>query len=79
MHSRPARIKGQDLPTHGAPPYIEGKKSGAAEAGIQSSKQEALGHVDEIAADTAAALVTRLTGSVTAEAARAAVASLVKR
>ena len=61
---------------------VEGElaqKVSAAEAGIQSSKQEALGHVDEIAADTAAALVTRLTGSVTAEAARAAVASLVKR
>ena len=61
---------------------VEGElaqKVSAAEAGIQSSKQEALGHVDEIAADTAAALVTRLTGSVSAEAARAAVASLVKR
>ena len=61
---------------------VEGElaqKVSAAEAGIQSSKQEALGHVDEIAADTAAALVARLTGSVTAEAARAAVASLVKR
>ena len=61
---------------------VEGElaqKVSAAEAGIQNSKQEALGHVDEIAADTAAALVTRLTGSVTAEAARAAVASLVKR
>ena len=61
---------------------VEGElaqKVSAAEAGIQNSKQEALGHVDEIAADTAAALVTRLTGSVSAEAARAAVASLVKR
>jgi F-type H+-transporting ATPase subunit b len=61
---------------------VEGElaqKVSAAEAGIQKSKQEALGHVDDIAADTAQALVARLTDSVTVEAARAAVASLVKR
>jgi len=54
-------------------------KVSAAEAGIQKSKLEALGHVDDIAADTAVALVSQLTGSVTTEAARAAVASVVKR
>jgi len=61
---------------------VEGElaqKVSAAEAGIQKSKQEALGHVDDIAADTAQALVAQLTGSVTTEAARAAVASVVKR
>jgi F-type H+-transporting ATPase subunit b len=53
-------------------------KVGVAEAGIQKAKLEALGKVDEIAADTAAALVGQLTGAVSAEAARAAVASVVK-
>ena len=53
-------------------------KVSTAEAGIQKAKLEALGKVDEIAADTAAALVAQLTGTVSPEAARAAVASVVK-
>jgi F-type H+-transporting ATPase subunit b len=39
-----------------------GKKVAEAEARIQANKNEALGRVGEIAADTAAALVTQLTG-----------------
>jgi F-type H+-transporting ATPase subunit b len=54
------------------------KKVAAAEASIQRAKTEALGNVDAIAADTAAALVQQLTGSVSAEEAKAAVASVVK-
>jgi len=54
------------------------KKVGAAEAAIQRAKTEALGKVDEIAADTAGALVARLTGAVSPDEARAAVASVVK-
>lgn len=53
-------------------------KVGAAEAAIQRAKADALGKVDEIAADTAAALVARLIGEVSADEARAAVASVVK-
>jgi F-type H+-transporting ATPase subunit b len=53
-------------------------KVSAAEAAIQRAKAEALGKVDEIAADTAVALVERLTGAVSADEARAAVASVVK-
>jgi F-type H+-transporting ATPase subunit b len=52
-------------------------KLGIAETSIGRAKTEALGKVDEIAADTAAALVERLTGAVSADEARAAVASVV--
>ena len=55
---------------------LAGKLS-VAEASIQSAKQEALGKVDEIAADTAAALVAQLTDTVSSDEARAAVASVV--
>lgn len=54
------------------------KKMTTAEASIQRAKTEALGNVDEIAAETAAALVGQLAGTVTADEARAAVASVVK-
>jgi len=56
---------------------LAGKVS-AAEASIQKAKTAALGNVDDIAADTAAALVTQLTGTVSADEAKAAVASVVK-
>ena len=64
---------------------LDGKRAGveadlsakvsAAEASIPKAKNEALGKVDEIAADTAAALVAQLSGSVSPDQARAAVAS----
>jgi F-type H+-transporting ATPase subunit b len=54
------------------------KKMAAAETSIQKAKTEALGKVDEIAADTAAALVSRLVGNVSADEAKAAVASVTK-
>lgn len=50
----------------------------AAEISIQAAKSDALTKVDEIAADTAQALVTQLTGDVSPEAARAAVLQVVK-
>jgi len=53
-------------------------KVNVAEASIQKAKTAALGNVDSIAADTAAALVSRLTGAVSADEAKAAVASVVK-
>ncbi len=56
---------------------LAGKLS-AAEASIAQAKGEALGKVDEIAADTAATVVRTLVGTVSAEQARAAVASVVK-
>jgi len=56
---------------------LAGKVS-AAEASIQKAKTAALGNVDDIAADTAAALVSQLTGAVSADEAKAAVASVVK-
>ncbi|MEO8884388.1 MAG: ATP F0F1 synthase subunit B [Devosia sp.] len=56
---------------------LAGKVS-VAEASIQKAKTAALGNVDDIAADTAAALVSRLTGTVSADEAKAAVASVVK-
>jgi F-type H+-transporting ATPase subunit b len=46
----------------------------AAEARIQSTKAEALTHVDEIAAETAQTVVTQLVGDVSADSVRAAVA-----
>ena len=54
------------------------KKMAGAEASIQKAKTEALGHVDAIAADTAAALVRQLTGTGSADEAAAAVASVMK-
>ena len=53
-------------------------KVAVAEGAIQRAKTEALSKVDEIAADTAAALVSRLTGQVSADEARAAVSQVVK-
>lgn len=49
-------------------------KVSTAEARIGQTKAEALTHVDEIAADTAQALVTQLVGDVNADNVRAAVA-----
>ena len=46
---------------------------GEAEKRIQTTKAEALGHVGEIAAETAQAIVARLVGNVSTEAARDAV------
>lgn len=54
------------------------KKVAAAETSIQAAKNDALGKVDEIAADTAAALVARLVGNVSPDEAKAAVASVTK-
>lgn len=54
------------------------KKVAVAETRIQQTKQDALSNVDDIAADTAVALVSKLTGKVTIKAARSAVASVVK-
>lgn len=54
------------------------KKVGAAETEIQHAKSEALGKVDEIAADAAASVVRTLVGAVSAEEARAAVTSVTK-
>lgn len=55
-----------------------GKKLSEAEARIQSTKTEALSHVGEIAADTVQALVSQLTGPVSADEARKAVAAAAK-
>lgn len=49
-----------------------------AEARIQATKAEALGNVDEIAAETAQALVAQIAGKVTVKAARDAVAKVAK-
>ena len=49
-----------------------------AEARIQKTKSDALSNVDEIAAETAVALVTKLAGKVSVKAARDAVASIVR-
>ncbi|HTN61398.1 MAG TPA: ATP F0F1 synthase subunit B [Devosia sp.] len=54
------------------------KKVAEAEAGIQATKAEALRNVSNIATDTVQALVTQLTGSVSADEARNAVASAAK-
>ena len=54
------------------------KKVADAEASIQATKTEALGHVSEIAADTVQALVTQLTGSASVDEARNAVATAAK-
>lgn len=55
-----------------------GKRVADAEARIASTKAEALANVDGIAADTAAALVERLSGKVTAAQAKSAVATVTK-
>ncbi|MEO8758132.1 MAG: ATP F0F1 synthase subunit B [Devosia sp.] len=55
-----------------------GKKVAEAEARISKNKEEALGRVAEIAADTAAALVTQLTGEASAAEVQAAVNDVVK-
>ena len=54
------------------------KKVAVAENRIQKTKADALSNVGEIAADTAVALVSRLTGKVTLKAARDAVAHIEK-
>jgi len=54
------------------------KKVAEAEARIGKNKQEALGRVSEIAADTAAALVSQLTGEANPADVQAAVAQAVK-
>jgi F-type H+-transporting ATPase subunit b len=54
------------------------QKVATAEARIQKTKADALASVDEIAAETAIALVGQLVGTVTPKAARDAVASVVK-
>ncbi len=54
------------------------KTMASAEARIQKTKTDALSNVDEIATETAIALVGKLTGKVSIKAARDAVASIVK-
>ena len=54
------------------------KKVAEAEARITATKDAALKSVDDIAADTAATLVGQLSGTVTADEARAAVAAVAK-
>jgi len=54
------------------------KTIATAEARIQKTKADALSNVDEIASDTAVALVAKLTGKISIKAARNAVASIVK-
>lgn len=54
------------------------KKIATAEARIQQTKENALANVDEIAADTVVALISKLTGKITPKAARDAVAGIVK-
>ncbi|KKB12315.1 hypothetical protein VE25_08035 [Devosia geojensis] len=51
-------------------------KVGAAEASIAQTKSAALAHVDEIAAETAQAVVSQLVGEASPEAARSAVAKV---
>lgn len=55
-----------------------GSKLQEAEARIRSTKGEALGHVEEIATETVEALVSRLTGPISADEARRAVAEVAK-
>jgi F-type H+-transporting ATPase subunit b len=54
------------------------RKVAEAEARIAATKTQALGNVEEIAADTAAALVASLTGTVSEKAARDAVKAAAK-
>ena len=53
-------------------------KMSAAETSIQGAKTVALSNVSDIAADTAAELISKLTGAVTLDEVRAAVAEVVK-
>lgn len=55
-----------------------GAKVSAAEARIQATKTEALGHVDEIAGETAQAVVTQLIGDVSPQTVGAAVPKVSK-
>jgi F-type H+-transporting ATPase subunit b len=55
-----------------------GKRVADAEARIATTKTAALGNVDSIAAETAAALVEKLSGKVTAAQAKSAVAAVTK-
>lgn len=55
-----------------------GKRVAAAEANIAAGKTAALANVDSIAAETAAALVERLSGKVTSAQAKSAVAAVTK-
>jgi F-type H+-transporting ATPase subunit b len=55
-----------------------GKRVADAEARILATKQAALGNVDGIAAEAAAALVEKLSNKVTAAQAKSAVATAVK-
>jgi len=55
-----------------------GKKVAEAEARIEADKNQALGRVNEIAADTAAALVTQITGEANPADVSAAVNEVVK-
>jgi F-type H+-transporting ATPase subunit b len=55
-----------------------GAKLQEAETRIRSTKGEALGHVEDIAAETVEALVSRLTGPISADEARKAVAEVAK-
>lgn len=54
------------------------RKIAEAEARIQKTKNDALGRVGEIATDTAAAVVTQLTGEASTKDAAAAVAQVLK-
>jgi len=54
------------------------KKMATAESRIQSTKTEALGHVEEIASETAHAMVTNLLGRTAQKATKDAVAKVVK-
>ena len=53
-------------------------KMSAAEASIQNAKVAALSNVNDIAADTAAELVAKLTGAVTLDEVKSAVSEVVK-
>ncbi|HEY4201078.1 MAG TPA: ATP F0F1 synthase subunit B [Devosiaceae bacterium] len=55
-----------------------GKKLTEAETRIRATKTEAMGHVSDIAAETVEALVSRLTGQVSAQDVRDAVAQAAK-
>lgn len=54
------------------------KKMATAENNIRETKEAAMGHVDEIASDTALAIVTNIVGRTSQKAAKDAVAKVVK-
>lgn len=54
------------------------KKMASAESRIQSTKADALGHVEEIASDTAHTIVSNIVGRTAQKAAKDAVAKVVK-